>query len=137
MFLTEQLIKRKILGTNKIIGSISRDEILAFHKLWYTPKNMVTVIVGDVNSKEVLPKVASSFGCNASNDYNTELLVTRENPKPINIKNRTIVEKADVDRGYMILGYPTVGNNNLKEAYALSIAASIFANGQNSILIKH
>ena len=53
-----------------------------------------------------------------------------------NIKNNTIIEKADVDSGYMILGYPTVGNNNLKEAYALGIAAEILAGGKNSILYK-
>ncbi len=128
--------QRKILGTNEIIGNITRDEILDFHKSWYQPQNMVTVVVGDINAKEVLPKIAKNFGCTKCKSTFSEPKVMPQNPEPIKIANKTIIEKADIDTGYMILGYPTIGNNNLKEAYALTIAGKIFAVGQNSILYK-
>ena len=127
---------RKILGTNEIISRISRDEIMAFHDYWYTPSNMVTVIVGDVDAQKVLPQIAKNFKCtNLSESQNAN------HPKPmapasIKIKNRTMSEKADVDTAYMILGYPSAGVNNLKEAYAMDIAASVLAEGQSSILYK-
>ena len=57
---------RKILGTNEIISSISRDEILAFHNHWYKPSNMVTVVVGDVEAEKILPKIAKNFKCTNS-----------------------------------------------------------------------
>ena len=128
--------QRKILGTNEIIKNITRDEIFDFHKSWYKPENMVTVVVGDVNAKTVLPKIAKSFGCTLCKQEHSEPIVLPENPTPLDIKNRTIIAKSDVDTGYIILGYPSVGNNNLKEAYALTMAGKIFAVGQNSILYK-
>ncbi len=127
---------RKILGTNEIISSISRDEILAFHNHWYKPSNMVTVVVGDVEAEKILPKIAKNFKC--TNSLPNKELKTNgpEAPTPRKIKNQTIIEKSDIDTGYMVIGYPTVGINNLKEAYALDIVASILSGGQNSILYK-
>jgi len=125
--------QRKILGTNNVISTISRNEIMAFHNTWYKPANMVTVIVGDVDANKILPKISKAF---YRENITTNNIVSKQNPKPLNIKNKTIMEKSDVDTGYMVLGYQTVGNNNLKEAYALGMAASIFASGQNSVLYK-
>jgi len=122
--------QRKILGTNEIISTISRNDIMAFHDTWYKPSNMVTVIVGDVNTQKILPKVQNAFKENKKRN----IIVKPISPEFTNIPNRTIIEKSNIDTGYLILGYPTIGNNNLKEAYALNMAASIFAGGQNSIL---
>lgn len=125
--------QRKILGTNDVISTISRDEIMTFHDTWYKPANMVTVVVGDVDANKILPKISKAFSFSNATNQNVAL---KQDPKPLKIKNKTIIEKSNVDTGYMVLGYPSVGNNNLKEAYALAMAASIFASGQNSVLYK-
>ncbi|MCR4881085.1 MAG: insulinase family protein [bacterium] len=127
---------RKILGTNEIIKNITRDEILAFHHKWYKPENMVTVVVGDVDTNKALNEISKNFS-KKSAQANTSLEEPQpQNPAPITIKDRTIIEKADVNTAYLMLGYPSVGVNNLKEAYALDIAASVIAGGQNSDLYK-
>lgn len=125
---------RKILGTNEIIKNIPRDDILAFHHKWYNPQNMVTVVVGDVNAQQVIPKIEKSFG--KKTEYSACALPLPQKPAALKINDRTIIEKADVNTAYLMLGYPSVGVNNLKEAYALDIASSILAGGQNSILYK-
>ena len=128
--------QRKILGTDEIIANISREEIMNFHDSWYKPENMVTVIVGDVKSKDALEKVAKAFKCNANNKDVTHQRLSQNTIEKIKIENNTIIEKNDVNSGYMILGYKTTGNNNIKEAYALSIAGHLLAGGQNSTLYK-
>ena len=125
---------RKILGTKEIIKNITRDEILAFHHKWYNPQNMVTVIVGDVDAEKILPKIEKNFGKNTQ--YSSADAPMPQNPPEIPIKDRTIIEKADVNTAYLMLGFPSVGVNNLNEAYALDIAAQVLAGGQNSILYK-
>lgn len=124
--------QRKILGTNEIISTISRDEIFEFYNTWYQPSNMVTVIVGDVNAQDILPKIANAF--------KKTTLSTPEfssNTSKIALNNtKKIIKNSNIDSGYMVLGYKTIGVENLKEAYALNIAATLLANGQNSILYK-
>ncbi|MFH1783545.1 MAG: pitrilysin family protein [bacterium] len=42
---------KPVIGTRETISSITREDIIAFHKDVYKPRNMVLVIVGDVKEK--------------------------------------------------------------------------------------
>ena len=42
--------KRKVIGKRSIIETIPRDRIMEYYDKWYTPSNMVTVIVGDIDA---------------------------------------------------------------------------------------
>ena len=53
--------KRQVIGTKEIIETISREQILDFYKKWYTPENMTTVIVGDVDAQKALNLVKTKF----------------------------------------------------------------------------
>jgi predicted Zn-dependent peptidase len=53
--------KRKVLGTNEIIGKITREEILGYYNTHYGPQNMITVIIGDVDPQHALEKVKEDF----------------------------------------------------------------------------
>ena len=46
--------KREVIGTKEVIETISREQILDFYNKWYTPENMTTVIVGDVDTQKTL-----------------------------------------------------------------------------------
>ncbi|VAV85285.1 hypothetical protein MNBD_DELTA01-1201 [hydrothermal vent metagenome] len=53
--------KRPVIGFEKTIKGLSREEILDFFGRWYAPNNMTLVIVGDFNAEQALAKVESSF----------------------------------------------------------------------------
>ena len=58
---TSHPYKRKVIGNSKVIETIRREEILDYYNTHYAPSNMVTVIVGDVDTKQVLEKIGSNF----------------------------------------------------------------------------
>ncbi len=53
---------RPILGTREFIERLRRDQLLAFYRKHFVPKNMVVVVVGGVNPAEVRSVVAETFG---------------------------------------------------------------------------
>lgn len=46
--------KRKVIGKKEIIENISREEIFNFYNSWYNPSNMITVVVGDIDTTQAL-----------------------------------------------------------------------------------
>ena len=58
---TQHPYKRKVIGKADIISSIHRDQILDYYNKYYSPSNMITVIVGDVDSTLALERVKQYF----------------------------------------------------------------------------
>src|SRR6184192_3258493 len=53
---------RPILGTREFIERLRRDQLLAFYRKHFVPKNMVVVVVGGVNPAEVRSAAVATFG---------------------------------------------------------------------------
>ncbi|MCK7502933.1 MAG: insulinase family protein [Desulfobacterales bacterium] len=65
------------MGKSEIIQNISRDAINEYYNKWrYTPANMVTVIVGDVDAAKTIDLVKQKYNYNRSSSkqpvYNQE-----------------------------------------------------------------
>ena len=69
-FYTAHPYKRDVIGTKEVIETISREQILDFYNNWYTPQNMTTVIIGDIDTQKALELVKTKF--NKPADLNTK-----------------------------------------------------------------
>jgi predicted Zn-dependent peptidase len=49
-------------GTEASIGSLTRDDLVAFHRDWLRPDNATLIVVGDTTAAEVLPVLEKHFG---------------------------------------------------------------------------
>ena len=49
-------------GTPQSLGSITRDDLVQFHKGWFSPNNALVAVVGDVNVEEAFAAVTKVFG---------------------------------------------------------------------------
>jgi zinc protease len=49
-------------GTPQSIASITRQDLVAFHKTWFGPNNAILAIVGDVSSEEAFSGAERAFG---------------------------------------------------------------------------
>lgn len=122
--------KRKVIGTKRIIETIPRDEIVKFYDTWYSPSNMVTVIIGDVNSEEVLAKVKQNFN---NND--------KKAPKTNYAKEKPLTEQAKkiqylpAQSGYMLIGFRGVPISD-NDSYALDVLATILGDGRSSMFYQ-
>ncbi len=49
-------------GTEESLGALTRDDLLAFHRQYFVPNNMIIAIVGDVTSDEAFKAAERVFG---------------------------------------------------------------------------
>ncbi len=130
MIYTKHPYKRKVLGTNEIIGKISREEILGYYNTHYGPQNMVTIIIGDIEPRHALNKVKEKF--------KTE---PRKIIKNINAPEKQLASKLikvdyqPVVGGYLLIGYRGVNAFN-RDTYALDVLATILGDGRSSVLYQ-
>ena len=54
--------RNPIIGTKESVNSFNRKKVLNFYNKWYTPQNMVLVVVGDFKTKKLKPVIEKTFG---------------------------------------------------------------------------
>lgn len=124
--------KRKVIGKKEIIENISRDEILCFYNTWYNPSNMITVVVGDVDTQNALNLIKQNF-----NRKETQKCKNPVYKSDKNIEHRIeITDKAKIETGYMMIGFRGVPQENRADSYALDVLATILGDGRSSKLYQ-
>lgn len=123
--------KRKVIGSAKIIETVTREEILDYYKKHYAPENMVTIVVGDVNPDEAAKKVEEAFKTNEprkiqNNKFMPELPITTQRVKEVT---------TDSNSAYMMIGFRGVKAKN-KDEYALDILSTVLGDGRSSRFYK-
>jgi len=122
---------RPVIGYKEVIETISRDEIMDFYKKFYTPENMITVIVGDINPEEAIQKVDEYF-----NGQKPAL----KNPKPVYPKitplsgQIRVSANKEVTTGYMVIAFKAPKFGAGKDSYALDVLTTILGDSKSSIL---
>jgi len=130
MLYTIHPYKRKVLGTNDIIGKITREEILDYYNTHYGPQNMVTIIIGDVDPQHALEAVKDNFKT-----------APRKLTKNINKPEKPLEKQAvktdyqPVQGGYLLIGWRGV-NVFSADSYSLDVLATILGDGRSSILYQ-
>lgn len=130
MLYSKHPYKRKVIGEREIIENISRDEILNYYNEFYSPANMVTIIVGDVNTADALEKIKTAF--NGKNTPAPILKYPKESPLKEQAKK---IKFEDVQSGYLLIGYRSTPIN-AKDSYALDVLATILGDGRSSVFYR-
>lgn len=126
--------KRDVIGTAQVISSVSRDTIMNYYKNWYTPENMFTIVVGEVDSQEVLSLVQNSFAfpevvSSEQPQYDSEPVQT----EPRFVENK----KKEINTGFMMFGFHGPKPNDLKENICLDILSIILGEGKSSRMYQN
>jgi zinc protease len=74
-------------GTTKTVESITLDDVKAFYSAYVSPSVANLVVVGDLEQKDVMPKLA---------------FLTKWQAKPVNLPKETAAKKIDKTRIYLI-----------------------------------
>ena len=123
--------KRKVIGSSDIISTIRREEILEFFNKYYIPSNMITIVVGDVKTSDVVEKVSKAFNSefkkSVKKKFHKENLLSSQKKK---------VEYIDAQSGYIMLGFRTVDISD-SDVFALDVLAKILGDGKTSRFYKN
>ena len=70
MMYTSHPYKRKVIGKSEIIETITRDKVLEFYNKNYSPSNMITIVIGDVDTNYALERVKEVFNADYKKQTN-------------------------------------------------------------------
>jgi zinc protease len=124
------------IGLANEICRLSRDDVLRFHRLHYSPNNAILVVSGDVTPEEVKQLAAEIYGKIPINPHVGQR--GRPNVLPQIAARRVALEDprsetAKLYRSYAVPGYGTAACG---EAEALDVLARILALGTTSRLYR-
>ncbi|MCD8377199.1 MAG: insulinase family protein [Candidatus Gastranaerophilales bacterium] len=121
---------RRVLGLQSVVENVTREEVLDYYNTYYTPSNMVTLVVGDVEPEHALEIIKKTFNSSYKkpvvNDYKREKMLTEQK------RNVTYTEK---QTGYMMIGFRGVSITE-NDTYALDVLATILGSGRTSKLYR-
>lgn len=130
MLYTNHPYKRKVIGKSEVIETITRDKILEFYNNNYSPSNMVTIVIGDVDTNYALERIKESF--NAEFKKQMKTIYLKEEPLTKQAKK---VEYIKTESGYMLIGFRGTPIED-KDAFALDVLATILGDGRSSVLYQ-
>ena len=128
--------RQPVIGYMKNLQKIQLSDLKNWYRDWYTPKNAILIIVGDVNVEATLKQVEKYFGA----------IPSRQVPE-----RNDVIEFERAGYRHMELSLPVQINNlymawnvrslktakNPQDAYALAIIQALLNNGISSRLQKH
>lgn len=127
---TQHPYKRKVIGTEEVISNISREEILEYFNKFYGPSNMITMVVGNVDTDSVVKKVSESFNQKCKKSLKKRF--KQEHPL---ISQKRKIEYSNTQTGYMMIGFRGVPIAH-GDTYALDVLNQILGGGRSSRLYK-
>lgn len=115
------------------IDAIKREDLIAFHKKYFYPNNVMIGVSGDFNSKEMLKKIESAF-----KDWNKGQF-QRPTPPAVDYKfdySVNFIRKEDVNQSNIMIGH-IGGMLNNPDYFALQVMNDVLSGGFQSRLFGH
>jgi len=123
---------RPVIGSIDSVRSFTREGILAFYKKWYSPENMVLVVVGDFDPANVEQKIEETFG-KLRKKALAECAVEEE---PEQKGMRTFVIDKPIREGYFSFAYH-IPNASDKDTPVMDVLSNILGGGESSRLYRN
>jgi len=111
---------RPSAGTLASVEAISRDDIASFYDRYYRPSNSVLIVVGDVSSQQILPKLERALAGWTPKPVPAEAAAApaRPDPKPMAVY---LVDKPNAAQSEVRIGHPGAARTVDPDYYALQV----------------
>lgn len=126
--------RRDVIGTREIIGNIPRDEIVSYYESWYSPENMVTVVVGDFEFEVLENSVMKSFDFSVRPEKGGEQITDWALEGAF--EDRFARVDGEFQTNFFIMGYHGPDAKDLKESIALDIVSHVLGESRSSRLTQ-
>lgn len=120
----------RIIGYESQFNLLQRADLVAFHAATYTPDNVIVVVAGDFDGRQVMTDLRDLLAKEPKAAVRRPVLPD----EPAQTAPRRRVENAEgLHRTYLFVGWPTVDLFS-PDLYALDVAAFILGHGDSSRL---
>lgn len=123
---------RPIIGTDESVKSFTREKIINFYNKWYTPQNMVLVVVGDFETKKIKTQIKKTFGKLEKRNLKECKIPVEPEQKKI----KTFVLDRDVNEAYFSMAFH-ISNARSDDTPALDVLSNILGSGESSRLFRN
>ncbi len=114
------------------VGRISRDDLVAFHRRFFHPDNVILAVSGDFDRKEIIARLTRVFGHWRKGDA---ALPPIPPPAPV-AKPAVLLVKKDINQTVIRMGHLGIDKNN-PDLHAIYVMNAILGgNGFNSRLMS-
>lgn len=127
---TSHPYKRDVIGTPEIISRLTREDIDDYYRKFYTPKNIVTIVVGDFDHDEVLNTLCEKFDFPNRVEHKSS-----ENKIDLPVSQTKYTEVyGNIQTSYLMFGWLGPKASDLKQTICLDLISIIFGDGTSSRL---
>lgn len=123
--------KRPVIGTKQSVNSFTREGVINFYNKWYSPSNMVLVLVGDFNAEEAINQIEDTFGKIKARPV-PECVISKE---PEQKEIRTFVLDKNIQEGYFSLAFH-IPDARHEDSAVLDVISNILGGGESSRLYR-
>jgi zinc protease len=95
---------RRPRGTQQTVQRISRADLVAFHRAWFTPEGTTVVVVGDVDAEDVIRAAAGAFEWWSPTRAPEPALAVVQPFHTRALEACSMMNKAQADIGYAFIG---------------------------------
>lgn len=126
----ESALKNSVIGNEKVISSVPRNEIYNYYSTHYIPQNMTVVVCGNFDEKKISSLIGETFGKFEQKPLPQEPVLL----EPAH-EGKEIVKKGKVEVGYMLFGFlgPDASSDDI---FAADLAGHVLGGGKSSRLYR-
>ena len=123
--------RRPVIGYEKVIRSIQRDEMVSFFKKWYAPNYMVFIAVGNFNNDDMEGKVRSTFKEFTPSPEKVFHRIQESEQRG----SRTVISHGNFKETYLQIALP-ISSAKDEDTPALDALSQILGGGESSRLVQ-
>lgn len=119
-------------GTPESVGSLTRDDLVAFHREYYVPNQAILAVVGDVKAADVFARVERAFGSwPRGKEHEVAKVDTAQRGKP----RIVVIDMPDAVQSEIRLGQVGIAFTD-PDAFAADVYNSILGGGPGARLYQ-
>jgi zinc protease len=123
--------RRPIIGDERTIQSITRDQIISLFKRWYAPNHMVFIAVGDFDLYDMETKVRETFkGFEPSSES-----IAQRIEEPEKMEVRSAISYGNLKETYLQIAFP-IPSAKHEDTPALDVLSHLLGGGEASRLVQ-
>jgi zinc protease len=123
-------LRRTVLGSHDLIGSVPRDRIYNYYRSHYVPNNMAYIVVGDFRTEEIFPVLEENWG-----GLKVQEVKIPDLSEPQQTQPRFNVLHGKIDQSVAAYGTRIPGMKD-PDYYALQVINSYLTEGRSSRLYQ-
>ncbi len=119
---------KSLAGNPKTVGAMTNTSLKSFHKKYYTPRNVVVSVSGDIKHSSIVDLVKKSLNGLKKSELMDYIKVEKKQTKP-----QVRFFKKNIEQMHMALGMPGLSEHH-KDKYILSLLNIILGGNMSSRL---